>query len=87
MKIVIDATPIAHGNRAVRRHSKNLIETLIRIDGRNIYKLLYIDRRQQSHRYAQLPATESVNEYIIPLPERLLRFAWQHFSLPKSESV
>jgi glycosyltransferase involved in cell wall biosynthesis len=85
MKIVIDATPIAHGSRAVRRHSKNLIETLIRIDKSNSYKLLYIDRRQQSYRYAKLPDNESVNEYIIPLPGRVLRATWKHFNLPKSE--
>ncbi len=85
MKIAIDATPIAHGSRAVRRHSKNLIETLIRIDKSNSYKLLYIDRRRQSYRYAKLPDNESVNEYIVPLPGRVLRATWKHFHLPKSE--
>jgi glycosyltransferase involved in cell wall biosynthesis len=85
MKIVIDATMIAHGSRAGRRHSKNLVESLIRIDHKNSYNLLYIDRHRQRHRYADLPANRMVGEHYISLPERLIRAAWQHFGLPKIE--
>jgi glycosyltransferase involved in cell wall biosynthesis len=85
MKIAIDATPLAHGSRAVRRHSKNLIETLIRIDRSNSYKLLYIDRRRQRNRYAKLLNNESVSEYIIPIPARALQAAWKHLHFPRSE--
>jgi glycosyltransferase involved in cell wall biosynthesis len=85
MKIVIDATMLAHGHRAGRRHSKNLIETIVRIDQKNSYDLLYIDRHGQNHRYADLPANGIVNEHIISLPERLVRAAWQNFYLPKAE--
>ena len=83
MKIVIDATPIAHGHSAVRRHSKNLIETLLCIDKKNTYNLLYIDRHQNKHRYAKVPSNCSASESIIPLPEILLRFIWQHLYLPR----
>ncbi len=85
MKIVIDATMLAHGSRAGRRHSKNLIESLIRIDQKNSYNLLYIDRYRQRHRYADLPANRIVNEHFISLPARLMLAAWQHLCLPKVE--
>jgi len=85
MKIVIDATILAHGSRAGRRHSKNLIESLIRIDQKNSYNLLYIDRHRQRHRYADLTANCNVNQHFIAFPERLMRVAWQHLSLPKIE--
>lgn len=85
MKIVIDATLLAHGHRAGRRHSKNLIETLVRIDQKNSYNLLYIDRHSQRHRYADLPVNGIVNEHIVYFPERVMRAAWQHLALPKAE--
>ena len=87
MKIIIDGTTIAHGSRAGRRHSKNLIETLVRIDDSNDYKILYIDKNKQMHRYANLPDKLSVSQHIIPFPERIFRFAWEKFAMPTSESL
>lgn len=85
MKIAIDATPVAHGSRAVRRHSKNLIETTIRRDAINDYKLLYVDWRRQHKRYVSLPENRFVREHVVPVPSRLLSLTWQKFSLPKAE--
>ncbi|MCK4795021.1 MAG: glycosyltransferase, partial [Desulfobacteraceae bacterium] len=85
MKIAIDATPVAHGNRAIRRNSKNLIETIIRTDPANDYRLLYIDWRRQRRRYVSLPDSRRVKEFIVPMPGRFLRPSWQYLNLPKSE--
>ena len=85
MKIAIDATSVAHGSRAIRRHSKNLIETITRIDPANDYKILYIDWRRQRRRYVSLPDSRRVKEFIVPMPERFLKPLWQYLNLPKSE--
>jgi glycosyltransferase involved in cell wall biosynthesis len=85
MKIVIDATSVAHGSRAIRRHSKNLIETIIRRDAINDYKLLYVDWRRQYKRYVSFSENRSVREHVVPVPSRLLNSTWQKFSLPKAE--
>lgn len=85
MRIAIDATPVAQGSRAIRRHSKNLIETIIRIDSTNDYKLLYIDWRWQRRRYVSLPDSRHTREFIVPIPARFLKPSWQYLHLPKSE--
>lgn len=85
MKIAIDATSVAHGSRAIRRYSKNLIETIIRRDAINDYKLLYVDWRRQHKRYVSLSENRSVREHVVPVPSRLLSLTWQKFSLPKAE--
>jgi len=85
MKIVIDATSVAHGSRAIRRHSKNLIETMIRRDAINDYKLLYVDWRRQHKRYVSLSEDRSFREHVVSVPSRLLSLTWQKFSLPKAE--
>jgi glycosyltransferase involved in cell wall biosynthesis len=85
MKIAIDATSVAHGRRAIRRCSKNIIETITRIDPTNDYKILYIDWRRQRRRYALLPDNPHVKEFIVPIPERFLKPSWQYLNLPKSE--
>lgn len=85
MKILIDATSVAHGSRAIKRHSKNLIETIIRRDAINDYKLLYVDWRRRHKRYVSLPENRSVRKYVVPVPSRVLNLTWQKFSLPKAE--
>ena len=85
MKIAIDATPVAHGRRAIRRNSKNLIETITRIDPANDYKILYIDWRRQHRRYVSLPDSGKTKKFIVPMPERFLKPLWQYLNLPKSE--
>jgi glycosyltransferase involved in cell wall biosynthesis len=85
MKIAIDATPVAHGNRAVRRHTKNLIETLLRLDSANDYKLLYIDFRRKRSRYCSIPTSPRISEYVVSIPGRFLKPPWQYLGLPKSE--
>ena len=85
MEIVIDATSVVHGNRAGRRHSKNLIETLLRIDTANDYKLLYLAWRHQQKRYVSLPANSSARECVVSIPARFLQRSWQYLALPKAE--
>jgi glycosyltransferase involved in cell wall biosynthesis len=85
MKIAIDATPVAHGSRAIRRHSKNLIEAMLRQDPLNEYRLLYIDKNRQRERYIPITGYTHVRECIIPAPNRILKPLWQYMSLPKAE--
>jgi len=85
MQITIDATPVAHGTRAIRRHTKNLIEALFRTDCSNDYRILYIDWRKQRSRYISLPASSRVEECIVSIPGRVLQPSWRYLGLPKSE--
>lgn len=85
MKIAIDATPVAHGSRAVRRHTRNLIESLLDIDSVNNYKFLYVDWQRQRSRYVSLPTSSRLEEHIVAIPGRLLVPSWRYLALPKSE--
>jgi len=85
MKIAVDATPVAHGSRAIRRNTKNLIEALLRQGVNNEYKLLYIDRYRQYQRYIKIHDNLHVKQFVIPLPHCTLTPLWQYFSLPKAE--
>jgi len=87
MKIVIDATPVAHGRRAIRRHSKNLVEALLRRDLDNKYGLLYIDWHRRRDRYVQIPKDRQVKEFVIPVPARLVKSLWRRVGLPLAEWV
>jgi len=85
MTIAIDVTPVVHGSRAAKRHSKNLTETLLRIDTTNDYKLLYLDWRHQQKRYIPLPANSLARECVISIPAKFLQALWQYLVLPKAE--
>lgn len=85
MEIVIDATPVVHGNRAGSRHTKNLVETLLRLDTTNDYKLLYLDWGHRQKRYIPLPADSSAQECVVSIPARFLQPSWRYLAFPKAE--
>lgn len=85
MKIVIDATPVAHGHRAIRRHSKNLIEALLRQRKNHQYRLLYINPHRRRNRYTTLQVNRLAKECIVPVPGRLLVPLWRYVGLPRME--
>jgi glycosyltransferase involved in cell wall biosynthesis len=87
MIITIDATPVAHGRRAIRRHTRNLIEALFRAESSNDYKLLYIDWHKKRSRYCSIPTTLRVDEYVVRIPARFLKTSWQHLGRPMSERL
>lgn len=85
MEIAIDATMVVHGNRAGSRHSKNLIETLLRLDTISQYKLLYLDWSHRGKRYVPLHANSSTKECVVSIPGRFLQSSWRYFALPTAE--
>jgi glycosyltransferase involved in cell wall biosynthesis len=84
MKIWLDATPAIHGERAVRRNSRNLISSLI--SRNNIdYGLIYFDRRKTpAHRiflHSEKVSQKKVSRY----PMSLLVPCWKRFGEPSIE--
>jgi len=83
MRIGIDATPLLHGERAVRRNSRNLLTALVQhqeID----WRLLYFDRKGNTP--GRLGPEIAVQEVVCRWPVRLLLPAWRHLSRPALES-
>lgn len=87
MKIAFDVSPVIHGKSAIKRHMKNLVETIIRFDTANDYKLLYFDWKWRRNHHVSLPSSHNVKEYNVPVPERFLRSCWKYLYLPKSECL
>jgi glycosyltransferase involved in cell wall biosynthesis len=85
MKIAIDGTSIVHGTRAVCRHSKNLIKTMVRLYSDYEYKIFYMDRKSRHRRYVKLPDGRFIREYIVSAPGKILIPGWKYLSLPKAE--
>ena len=85
MKIAFDATSIVHGTRAICRHSKNFIKTMVNLYPDYEYKVFYMDRKSRYQRYVKLPNDRFVKEYIVSVPGKILIPGWKYLSLPKSE--
>lgn len=84
MRIWLDATPVLHGERAVRRNTRNLLSCLISRPTA-AYGLLYFDRRGNTPgRLALPPAGRSV-ERLCRWPVRLLLPGWKRFAEPSLE--
>ncbi|MDQ6964885.1 MAG: glycosyltransferase family 1 protein [Mariprofundales bacterium] len=81
MKIGFDATPLLHGERAVRRNSRNLLKELIKIEGVD-WRALYFDRK------ADTPGRLGItDERVCRLPMRLLTPAWRGLGWPNLETI
>lgn len=85
MKISIDATPLLHGSRAARRHSKNLIDTLLRLDEANDYTVFYINWRNGKKIFNNSTHGGVIKEHRISIPGQLLVPMWRHFAIPRAE--
>lgn len=86
MRVLIDANPVIHGERAVRRNSRNLIEHLVGSSAGIEYVLFYHDWRDRRNARVVLPPRGVHREFVFRLPGRMLEWFWRHFSRPLAES-
>lgn len=87
MRILIDANPVIHGERAVQRNSRNLIDHLVRRDSDIEYILFYHDWRGNRNPRIALPTGGIHREFVCRLPGELLEWSWRHYSWPAVESL
>jgi len=83
MRVGIDATPLLHGERAVRRNSRNLLKALVNHEEID-WRLLYFDRKGNTP--GRLEPDMAVEEVVCRWPARLLLPAWRYLSRPTLES-
>lgn len=86
MKIWLDATPVIHGERAVRRNTRNLLSSLLSRNRAN-YGLLYFDRRGNAPGRLALPPKGGSIERVRRWPVRLLLPGWRWFGEPSFERL
>ncbi len=79
----LDATPLLHGERAIKRHSRNLLQALIQQQELR-WKLLYIDRSGQTE--GHLALTKNASEHVCRMPARLQQPLWKLFNWPSSKT-
>jgi len=88
MRIAIDATPVIHGERAVRRNSRNLIQSLLALDTPGVeYVLFYLDWRGNKPGRIHLPQNGHHREYVCRLPWRIIGRSWNALAWPPIESM
>lgn len=85
MIIAFDASPVIHGRNAIRRHTNNLIDNIVRLNAAVDYKLLYFDWKLRRDHYVSLPCSHKAKEYTIPVPNRFLKPCWKYLNMPKAE--
>jgi glycosyltransferase involved in cell wall biosynthesis len=86
MKIWLDATPVIHGERAVRRNTRNLFSALIsrhKVD----YGLLYFDWKGNTPGRLALPPEKGLKEKVCRFPVRALLPWWKRFGIPTIERL
>jgi glycosyltransferase involved in cell wall biosynthesis len=86
LRILIDANPVIHGERAVRRNSRNLIEHLLKRNSGIEYILFYHDWRDNRESRISLVPHGIHREYVCRLPGRVYEWSWRHLSRPVVES-
>ena len=84
MKIWIDATAAIHGERAVRRNTRNLISSLISRNGIN-YGLIYFDWKGNTPGRIVLPNLTGLDEKVCRYPMRILLPLWRRTREPVLE--
>lgn len=87
MKIVLDTIPLIYGTGATHRTTYNLYRELMRLDKRNEYALLHIDRRLKRKPYKALLDEKSLPVYKIFSPVKVIQWAWNNFNWPKLEQI
>ncbi|WP_447972467.1 glycosyltransferase family 4 protein [Nitrospira sp. Kam-Ns4a] len=85
-RIGIDATMVLHGERAGRRHTRNLIQHLIRLCPQDDWVLLYFDRSGRTPGRLTFPNGRGWSERVSRLPMRGLLPLWSHLGVPAVES-
>ena len=87
MRVVVDATPVAYGERAVQRNAENLILHLLTGNGGIDYVIFSLDWRRKIRAHIELPEGSPHRLCRIPVPGRLLEWSWRHFSCPTIEHM
>ena len=84
-RIGIDASIVLHGERAGRRHSRNLLKQLVSQFDQDDWRLLYFDRKGCTPGRI-FPATNGVaRETVSRIPVRLLLPSWRKLGSPSVE--
>ena len=84
MKIWLDATPAVHGERAIRRNSKNLLSSLVN-SNKSDYGLIYFNRRGSSDDRIFLHSEKILKRKVSRFPMSLLIPCWKRFGEPSIE--
>ena len=85
-RICLDATPIIHGERAVKRNTKNLISALLSRRPKD-YCLIYFDRKGNTPGRLNLGKHPGSTEKVCRIPIRLLLQAWKLAGEPAFERL
>lgn len=81
MLIGLDATPLLHGERAIRRNSRNLLQHLTAVDTVD-WRALYFDRKGNT------PGRLGLNDEVIcRYPMKILMPAWSNVAWPPLEWI
>jgi glycosyltransferase involved in cell wall biosynthesis len=83
--IGIDGSILLHGERAGKRHSRNLLQQLVHQFDRDQWRLLYFDRRGNTPGRLVLGSNGSARETVSRIPMRLLSLPWQRLGCPSAE--
>lgn len=82
----LDATAVLHGERAVRRNTRNLLQNLVRLHEDDEWALLYFDRSGRTPGRLTFTEPSSWSERISRLPMRGLLPIWSCLGVPAVES-
>ncbi len=80
-RITVDATPLLHGERAIRRNSRNLLKSLTEIGGVD-WRAFYFDRKGNTPGRLNLE-----DEVICRFPVRLMIPSWKRSGWPTLETL
>lgn len=86
MRILIDANPVIYGERAVRRHSRNLIDQLVKRESDIEYILFYYSWRGTRNLMIAIPTGRGHRKFVCRMPGRFMEWAWRNYSWPTIES-
>jgi glycosyltransferase involved in cell wall biosynthesis len=84
--IGIDGSILLHGERAGKRHSRNLLGQLVRRYVRDEWRLLYFDRRGNTPGRIPLDPKGLAREAVSRIPMRLISGAWRRLGCPSAEN-
>jgi len=82
----IDTTAILHGERAVRRCTRNLVHHLVGLHQNDHWSLLYFDRTGKTHGRLQFPHHPLWSERICRVSMRTLLPCWRNVGYPTVET-
>ncbi len=86
VRMWLDATPVLHGERAVRRNTRNLLGALCARPGAS-YGLLYFDRRGSTAGRLALPPDGRCRDRLCRWPISLLLPGWRWLGEPSLERL